>query len=95
MATGRKSRLEGGIPETGFQALEIARFLKSKKLEPLSLILLDMMIPFKREISALLSTAEPLSSILFGQEKTGKILDFSRGEGSFEALKEALERGEE
>ena len=95
MATGRKSRLEGGIPEIGFQAWKIATFLRSKKLEPLSLILLDMMIPFKREISAFLSTAEPLSSILFGQEKAEKILDFSRGEGSFEALKEALERGEE
>lgn len=95
MATGKKSQFEGNSPEIGSQAGEIASFLKSKKLDSLSLILLDMMIPFKREISALLSTAEPLSSVLFGQEKAEKILDFSRGESSFEALKEALERGEE
>ena len=95
MATGKKSQFEGNSPEIGSQAGEIASFLKSKKLDSLSLILLDMMIPFKREISALLSTAEPLSSVLFGQKKAEKILDFSRGESSFEALKEALERGEE
>lgn len=95
MSNGEKSRFEEENSGTDFQAQEIARFLRSKKLEPASLILLDMMIPFKREISALLSAAEPLSSTLFGQKRTEKILDFSRGEDSFEALKEALERGEE
>jgi len=54
-----------------------------------------MMIPFKRQISALLSVAEPLASLLIGEEKTEKILGFSRGEDSFEALREILERGEE
>ena len=57
--------------------------------------MLDMMIPFKRQISAFLSVAEPLSSLLFGQERAVKILDFSRGENSLEALRSALERGEE
>ena len=95
LATGIKSHFESGREESGFQAEEIARFLKSKKLEPASLILLDMMIPFKRQISAFLTLAEPLSSLLIGQEKTGKLLGFSLGEYSFEALKAALERGEE
>mgnify|MGYP003571291691 CR=1 FL=1 len=95
MATGIKPHFESGREENGSQAEEIASFLKSKKLEPASLILLDMMIPFKRQISAFLTLAEPLTSLLIGEEKTGKILGFSRGENSFEALKEALERGEE
>lgn len=95
MATSGKSRFESDDSVTNFQAQEIARFLKSKKLESLSLIMLDMIIPFKRQFSALVSVAEPLSSILFGHEKSGKILDFSRGESSFEALREELERGDE
>lgn len=95
MATGERSRLESGAPGNGSQTTEIAHFLRSKKLAPLSLILLDMIIPFKRQANALISVAEPLSSIVFGQKRSEKILDFSRGEGSFEALKEALERGEE
>ena len=94
MATGIKSHFESKSHENNFQAEEIASFLRSKKLEPASLILLDMITPFKRQISALLSVAEPLSSLLIGQEKAEKILDFSRGENSFEALKKALERGE-
>ena len=94
LATGRKSHFEGSGSENGFQAEEIANFLRAKKLEPVSLILLDMMIPFKRQISAFLSVSEPLSSLLIGPEKAGKILGFSRGENSFEALREALERGE-
>ncbi len=94
MATGRESDFEDKSSGNSFQAEEIASFLKSKKLEHASLILLDMMIPFKRQISAFLSVAEPLSSLLIGQKKTCEILDFSSGENSFEALKEALERGE-
>lgn len=95
MATGIKSHFESRNSEKGCQTEEIATFLRSKKLEPVSLILLDMMIPFKRQISALLSVAEPLASLLIGEEKTEKILGFSRGEDSFEALREILERGEE
>ena len=94
MATGRESDFGDKSSGNSFQAEEIASFLKSKKLEPASLILLDLMIPFKRQISAFLTLTEPLSSLLIGQEKTWKILDFSRGENSFEALKAALERGE-
>ena len=94
MATGRKSHFGNKNSENGFQAEEIAGFLRSKKLEHASLILLDMMIPFKRQIAAFLTLAEPLASLLAGQEKADKILDFSRGEDSFETLKEALERGE-
>lgn len=95
MANGERSKLESGTPGNGFQATEIAHFLRSKKLAPLSLILLDMIIPFKRQAAALISVAGPFSSIVLGEERSEKILDFSRGEGSFEALKEALERGEE
>lgn len=95
LATDRKSRLEAESPAISFQAAETARFLRSNKLEHISLILLDMMIPFQRPLSAFLSVAEPLSQLLFGEEKTRKILDFSRGDSSFEALREALERGEE
>ena len=95
MSNGEKSRVEEDNSGTDFQAREIARFLKSKKLDSVSLIMLDMMIPFKRFASALVSVAEPLSSIVFGEETSAKILDFSRGETSFEALKEALERGDE
>lgn len=95
LATGIKSHFKSGNSEKGFQVEKIATFLKSKKLEPVSLILLDMMIPFKRQISAFLSVAEPLSSLLIGEKKTGKILSFSSGENSFEALKAALERGED
>lgn len=95
MASGRESHFGNKGPENGFQAEEIASFLISKKLEHASLIMLDMMIPFKRQISAFLSVAEPLSSLLFGQERAVKILDFSRGENSLEALRSALERGEE
>ena len=94
LATGIKSNFESKSQENGFQAEEIANFLRSKKLDPVSLILLDLMFPFKRQISAFLSVTEPLSSLVFGQEKAAKILAFSRGEGSFEALKSALERGE-
>lgn len=57
--------------------------------------MLDMIIPFKKFASALVSVAEPLSSIVFGEKRSAKILGFSRGESSFEALKEALERGDE
>jgi len=95
LATGKKSHPAGRSSGNGFNTEDIASFLISKKLDPASLILLDMMIPFKRLIPAFLSVAEPLSSLLIGEEKTRKILDFSRGENSFEALKEALERGEE
>ena len=95
MSNGEKSRVEGENSGTDFQAQEIARFLKSKRLDSVSLIMLDMIIPFKRFASALVSVANPLSSIVFGEEKSAKILDFSRGESSFEALKEALERGGE
>lgn len=95
MATGIKSQFENKNSGNGFQAENIASFLISKKLESASLILLDLMIPFKRQISAFLTLTEPLSSLLIGQEKAEKILDFSRGEDSFESLKEALERGKE
>lgn len=95
MVNGENLRLEGENSENDFQAQKIARFLKSKKLDSLSLIMLDMIIPFKRQAAALLSVAEPLSSIVFGQERSEKILEFSRGETSFEALKEELERGNE
>ena len=67
MATGRKSNFGDKSSENSFQAEEIATFLKSKKLEHASLILLDMMIPFKRQISAFLTLAEPLSSLLIGE----------------------------
>lgn len=94
MATGTKSHFESISSENGFQAEDIACFLRSKKLDPVSLILLDLMIPFKRQISALLSVAEPFSSLLIGQKKTEKFLDFCRGENSLETLKDELERGE-
>ncbi len=94
MAACKKSQIENETLENSFKANDIAHFLSSENLDSVSLILLDLMIPFKRQLSAFLSVAEPLSSLLFGQTKIGKILKFSCEENSLEALKEALERGE-
>lgn len=96
MVADKESQTENKRSGSGnFQADRIASFLKSKDLNPLSLILLDMMIPFKRQISAFLSITEPVFSLVLGSDKAGKIVGFSNGENSLEALKEAIERGEE
>lgn len=87
MATGTDSK-------KGLQTEDIADFLISKKLRAPSLILLDMIIPFKRPLSAFLTAAQPLSSLLFGETAAEKILSFSRGEDSLSALRDALERGD-
>ena len=93
MAIGEKSRIDNGTSENSFQADEIACFLKSKELGSISLILLDMAIPFKRSLSAVLSVTEPLFSLIFGQENAEKAVSFALEENSLEALRTALERG--
>lgn len=95
MATGIKSKFESEDSQRSFQTQEIANFLISKKLKSPSLILLDMMIPFKRQFAAFLTVAEPLSSLILGEKTSERILSFSRGENSLSELKEALERGDE
>lgn len=96
MVTDKESQTGNNRNDSdNFQADRIARFLNSRDLNPVSLILLDMIMPFKRQISALLSVTEPLSSLILGTDKAGKILKFSQEENSLEALKEAIERGEE
>ena len=95
MTTCRKSQFEDGSSQKGFQAQEIANFLISKKLKSPSLILLDLMIPFRRPLSAFLTVTEPLSSLVLGETTAERIVSFSRGENSLSELKEALERGEE
>ena len=94
MATVKKTQFEEATSEIGFQAQETAVFLRSKRLVSISLILLDMMIPFQKQISAALSVMHPMASLIFGQKAAEKIVTFSNGENSFSALKEALERGE-
>lgn len=94
LATVKKTQIEDKSPETGFQVGKTADFLRAKRLDSLSLIILDLMIPFKRPLSAFLTVTEPLSSLVLGKETTKKILDFSRGEDSFSELREALERGD-
>ena len=95
MAAGIESQFERESSQKGFQAEELANFLISKKLRSPSLILLDMIIPFKRPVSAFLTVTEPLSALVLGGETAEKILSFSRGENSLSALRDALERGEE
>lgn len=96
MVTDKESQTGNNRNDSdNFQADRIARFLNSRDLNPVSLILLDMIMPFKRQISAFLSVTEPLSSLILGTDKAGKILKFSQEENSLEALKEAIERGEE
>ena len=95
MATGRKSQFEEGTSQKGFQTQEIANFLISKRLKSPALILLDMMIPLKRPLSAFLTVTEPLSSLVLGERNAERIVSFSRGENSLSSLREALERGEE
>ncbi len=72
---------------------DLADILKLKKLDSISLILLDILIPFKRFSTVLLSISEPLAGILFGEAAAEKIGVFASGENSLEDLKEALERG--
>lgn len=80
-----KSRLEENIAE----------FLKSKGLDSASLILLDLLIPFKRPLYAMLSVSEPLVGLVFGESAAEKIAAFSSTGNSLEDLKKALERGAE
>ena len=74
-------------------AEDFANFLKSKKLNDISLILLDVFFPFQRQVKALLSVFEPLSGFLFGPDVSEKMNFFSSEDSSFDTLREALERG--
>ncbi len=94
MAIGGKSTIGNETADSGFQAAEIARFLKSKKLDSFFLILLDTAIPFKRPLSAFISVAEPLFSIVMGHENAGRLISSARNEDFLESLTDALERGE-
>ncbi|MBP5406855.1 hypothetical protein J6Z19_06875 [bacterium] len=74
---------------------DLAEFLVSKDLLPISLILLDVFLPFERFIKVMLTISEPLAGLFFGENAARKIAFFSSRENSFTALKEALERGKE
>ena len=88
---GKNSGVENNVKPSAEE--DFAVFLKSKKLDDMSLILLDVFIPFQRQAKALLSVFEPLSRLLFGQNTAEKMNFFSSEESSFDELREALERG--
>lgn len=73
---------------------KLAAFIKEKKLGSVSSIILDLLIPFARPVSAFLSVSEPFAEILFGHSAAEQIASFSKDENSLRSLKEALERGE-
>lgn len=75
------------------EAEEFADFLQSKSLTSISLILLDVFAPFERILKVLFPVFEPFVSLLFGENFAKKIDSFSMQKNSFDALKEALERG--
>lgn len=84
-----------GVEKIGGLSAEedFANFLKSKKLDSISLILLDILIPLQRPAKALLSVFEPLSGLLFGRNVSEKMNFFASEESSFDELRDALERG--
>lgn len=75
------------------EAEEFANFLQSKKMDAMLLILLDVFAPFERVARVMLPIFEPLAALLFGENFAKKMDAFSMHENSFDALKEALERG--
>ena len=75
------------------EAEEFANFLQSKKMDSISLILMDIFSPFERISRVMLPIFEPLAALLFGENFAKKMDAFSMHENSFDALKEALERG--
>lgn len=76
------------------EAEEFAKFLQSKKMDSISLILLDIFSPFERISRVMLPIFEPLAALLFGENFAKKMDAFSMQENSFDALKKALERGQ-
>ena len=86
--TNEKNDLEQHFTE------DLAFFLKSKKLDSISLILLDILAPFQRPAKAAAEISEPLGRLLFGEKTSAKINSFFSAEAPFDILKKALERGE-
>ena len=86
--TDEKNNIKQYSPEN------LAVFLKSKKLDNISLILLDILIPFQRPAKAAAEISEPLGRLLFGEKTSAKINSFFSAEAPFDILKKALERGE-
>lgn len=87
--TDEKNNIKQYSPEN------LAVFLKSKKLDNISLILLDILIPFQRPVKAVADISEPLGRVLLGQKTSEKINSFFSENAPFDLLKKALERGEE
>ena len=87
--TNKKNNPEQSVPE------DIAFFLRSKKLNDISLILLDILTPFQRPAKAAAEISEPLGRLLFGEKTSAKINSFFSEEAPFDLLRKALERGAE
>lgn len=95
-ADSRKSQLGNNTESSGDLRIDgITEFIKSKNLDSAALILLDILIPFKRPLSALLAVSEPSAELFFGRKTAEKIAGFALDGDSFEKLRKNLERGSE
>lgn len=74
-------------------AEELASYLKSKNLDSISLILLDVLMPLERTFAYAATFSIPFLELLLGTKTAESIENFLRNETPLQELKNALEKG--